>query len=157
MIKIVDGDLLQAKEKIRGHQTNTETMRSGIAGLVKQKYKEAFEAHQTICKEYEKKPEELLGVCQLVECHDSTIIANLFGQSSYGSATGGDGTKYTDVPSLRKSIETMKIEAQLKGYSVALPYNIGCVRGGADWDTEVFPMIEEVFSDYDITLYKYNG
>ena len=37
-----------------------------------------------------------------------------------------------------------------------MPYKIGCARGGADWDKEVFPMIRLIFleSDIDIELWK---
>ncbi|EGL17721.1 hypothetical protein HMPREF9413_4472 [Paenibacillus sp. HGF7] len=38
--------------------------------------------------------------------------------------------------------------------SIALPYNIGCGLAGGDWDI-VEQIIEEVFIDYDVTLYKF--
>ena len=36
---------------------------------------------------------------------------------------------------------------------VAMPYKIGCVRGGADWSV-VEPMIEEIFKDVHCELWK---
>jgi hypothetical protein len=49
----------------------------------------------------------------------------------------------------------LKKLAMENNLSVALPYKIGSDRGGADWN-EVRAMIDEVFSDYQVTLYKYN-
>jgi hypothetical protein len=37
--------------------------------------------------------------------------------------------------------------------SVALPYKIGCDRGGGDWNV-VLGMINDIFTDVDIKLYK---
>ena len=45
-----------------------------------------------------------------------------------------------------------------KGYSVSIPYNIGCGLAGGDWNI-VSKMIEEIFgqSSIDCVLYKYGG
>lgn len=37
--------------------------------------------------------------------------------------------------------------------SVALPYKIGCGRGGADWEM-VYKIIEEELKDYDVELWR---
>ena len=37
--------------------------------------------------------------------------------------------------------------------SVAMPYKIGCVRGGANWD-EVYSMIEKAFKNIDVELWR---
>ena len=34
-----------------------------------------------------------------------------------------------------------------------MPDQIACVRGGMDWDAEVFPIIEEVFGESPVVLY----
>ena len=39
--------------------------------------------------------------------------------------------------------------------SVALPYKIGCGRGGADWEV-VYKIIEEELKDYDVELWRFN-
>jgi hypothetical protein len=47
----------------------------------------------------------------------------------------------------------LKEEAKKQGLRVALPYNIGCGLANGEWSV-VEPMIEEVFSDYEVMLYK---
>jgi hypothetical protein len=37
--------------------------------------------------------------------------------------------------------------------SIALPYNLGCGLASGDWNI-VYKIIEEVFNDYDVTIYK---
>jgi hypothetical protein len=37
--------------------------------------------------------------------------------------------------------------------SIALPYNLGCGLDGGDWIV-VYKIIEEVFNDYDVTIYE---
>lgn len=149
MIKIVDGNLLAGKEDIKGHQVNAlGEMNTGVAGLIRGQHEEAFIGYKELCQQFDE-PSKLLGICQLVECSDGEIIANLFGQALYGY----DGERYTDVPSLKEALMSLKNYAKENGLTVALPYRIGSCRGGADW-SEVYSKIEEVFKDYYVTLYK---
>ena len=41
------------------------------------------------------------------------------------------------------------------GYSVTIPYKIGCNLGGGNWD-EMTKILEKIFNDYPITIYKKN-
>lgn len=75
--------------------------------------------------------------------------ANLFGQLNYGRSK----IRYTDYAALEQALTTLKIEAQAKGLSVALPYNIGCGLANGEWSV-VERMIGKVFADYEVTLYK---
>ena len=43
----------------------------------------------------------------------------------------------------------------LRRTSVALPYNIGCGRGGGDWE-EILEIITTELIDYDIELWRLN-
>jgi hypothetical protein len=38
--------------------------------------------------------------------------------------------------------------------SIAIPFNLGCGLAGGNWDT-VDKIIEDVFDDYDVTIYKF--
>ena len=148
MIKIIDGNLLNAQEDILGHQVNAlGAMGSGVAKFIKGKYSEAFYEYKKLCNK--KDPSELLGMCQIIECHDGKKVANLFGQAAYGYGRN----QYTDISALRKALEILKSEAKLNGYSVALPYKVGSCRGGAKWE-DVYSIIENVFHDYDVSLYR---
>ena len=37
--------------------------------------------------------------------------------------------------------------------SIAMPYKIGCVRGGANWD-KVYEIIQDVFKDCNVELWR---
>ena len=41
--------------------------------------------------------------------------------------------------------------------TIAMPYKIGCYRGGADWD-EVYSMMQKIFNELDthVELWKLN-
>lgn len=46
-------------------------------------------------------------------------------------------------------------EKDIHQISVALPYKIGCGRGGADWEV-VYKIIEEELKDYDVELWRFD-
>lgn len=149
MIKIIDGDLLNSEATIICHQVNCQgKMGSGIAKQIKERYPEVFIAYQGLCKYYK---DCLLGDCQVVETHDGKHVANLFGQLGYGY----DGRQYTDLQALKRSMIKLRnrCNLNLKNITIAMPYKIGCVRGGANWD-EVYVIIEEVFKDFDVELWR---
>ncbi|GED72872.1 Appr-1-p processing protein [Brevibacillus reuszeri] len=146
---IINGDLLTASEDIIGHQVNCKgVMGSGVAKLIKEKYPEAFTVYKEKCNEIVDK-QELLGICQLVECAEGKTVANLFGQLKYGRGK----EQYTDYAALEKALNELKNRARKANSSIALPFNIGCGLANGSWDV-VSKMIEEIYSDYDVTLYK---
>lgn len=150
MIKLVNGNLLDAVEDIIGHQVNCQgAMKSGVAKQLRDKYPEVY-------KEYKRllaygNPISKLGFCQLVSVYDGKLIANLFGQLTYGYV---EGVQYTSYAGLKMSLYRLKNDS-MGLLDIALPYKIGCMRGGGDWDGVVYPMLEEIFGDTDLlTLYK---
>ncbi|QIW89780.1 Poa1p-like Appr-1''-p processing protein [Bacillus phage Izhevsk] len=155
MIKVVDGDLLKAKEDILGHQVNCQgVMGSGIALQVKQQHPKAFEIYKELV---EKAREEdslrfLLGKALVVDSNDK-YIANLFGQFTYGS-----NGQFTLMNALQNSLIQLRQFAEARNLTVGLPFKIGSDRGGADWN-EVLKLIEKAFEGYEdkVTLYKYRG
>lgn len=54
---------------------------------------------------------------------------------------------------LEQCLETVKEFAKINKLSVAIPYGIGCGIANGDWNI-VSKIIENVFSDYGITIYK---
>ncbi|WP_289139170.1 macro domain-containing protein [uncultured Brevibacillus sp.] len=146
---IVNGDLLKASEDIIGHQVNCKgVMGSGVAKLIKEKYPEAFDFYKEKCNTTVNK-QELLGVCQLVECENGKTVANLFGQFKYGRGK----EQYTDYAALERALIDLKKSAMITNHSIALPFHIGCGLANGSWDV-VSKMIDEIYSDYDVTLYK---
>ena len=85
---------------------------------------------------------------------DEQYICNMFSQDSYGY----DGQQYTSIDAIRKCFEAIKrltyTKNNLYGAKIAMPYKIGCVRGGADWNV-VLPMILETLTNIkEIQFYK---
>jgi O-acetyl-ADP-ribose deacetylase (regulator of RNase III) len=153
LIEIIEGNLLEAKENIIGHQVNCQAvMGSGVALQIRRKHPEVYEEYLKAFKEVESK--DLLGHCQLVDIstpdEQFKFAANLFGQLNFGS----DGTQYTNVEALRNALYALSQIALDNNLTVALPYKIGSDRGGADWN-EVYQMLEEVFTNQKLTLYKF--
>ncbi|MNE62247.1 hypothetical protein D3C80_1575170 [compost metagenome] len=95
----------------------------------------------------------MLGDCMIIKVGKGKYVANLFGQHGYGREKG---VIYTDYDALRKSIQALKDNAKYHKLSIALPYGIGCGLGGGDWGNILYPMLEDIFSDYELTLYKLN-
>lgn len=141
MIKNYTGNLFNTNADIIAHQVNCQgAMKSGVALQVRKGYPLAYASYKTLCSAV--KPENLLGQLQLVFCGNK-LIANLYGQLNYGY----EGNKYTDVKALGKALQNLHDKAKEKSYSIAIPYKMGCDRGGADWETEVYPMLSEIFND----------
>ncbi|WP_340025031.1 macro domain-containing protein [Paenibacillus sp. FSL K6-1096] len=146
-IQIVNGDLLAAGEDILGHQVNCQgVMGSGIAKILRGRYPNLYPEYKKYCNQHTS--EKLLGHCQLVQT-GAKYTANLFGQLHFGRSK----TRYTDYAALEQALTTLKAEAQARGLSIALPYNIGCGLANGEWSV-VEQMIGKVFADYDVTLYK---
>ena len=154
MIKIVKGDLMQATENIIGHQVNCQgVMGSGVAKSVKEKFPKAFERYKGFVDLHKKNDmiDSLLGEVLYVRINDDKWVANMYGQFNYGY----DGGKYTNTNALYSCFKDLRKNAEKHGLSVALPYMIGCYRGGADWK-EVENLLLKAFDGYEVTLYKYH-
>lgn len=150
MIKVVFGDLLKANEDIIAHQVNCQgVMGSGIAKQIREKYPHLYDSYFDFCQGVH--PVELLGMCQVVEVQDQRHVANLFGQLNYGRSN----QLYTNYGALENALKLLKWNAQARNLSIAIPHGIGCGLANGDWKGVVKPMIHRVFSDYDITIYRY--
>ena len=154
MIKIIDGDLLESGADIICHQVNCQgKMNSGVAKAIREKYPEVYERYIEVCKDANSK--ELLGHAFGVQVDENTIVSNLFAQNNYGY----DGKQYTDLDALKECFVDLSFKVKgwewNKGHSlrIAMPYKIGCVRGGANWN-EVYAIIEEVFIDCNVELWR---
>lgn len=151
-VNVTIGDLLNAKESIIGHQVNCQgVMGSGIAKALRDRYNTLYPSYKQYCAQHHS-PDELLGKCQIVQ-EGSRHIANLFGQLDYGRQKK---KVYTNDEALRTSLAALREYAVQNQLSVALPYGIGCGLANGDWNV-VSEILEEVFSDYDVMLYKLEG
>lgn len=149
MILYSDGDVLEAAEDIIAHQVNCQgKMNSGVARAIRNKWPSAFNDYLRFYKSADDK-ESLLGKILLSQVEDNKFVAHLFGQYNYGY----DGERYTSYDALYDGLTYIKNLAQKFDKSIALPFKIGSDRGGADWFV-VQAMLESIFADYSVHLYK---
>jgi O-acetyl-ADP-ribose deacetylase (regulator of RNase III) len=150
-MKIIKGDLLAAPQRLICHQVNCQgAMGSGVAKQIKDRYPYAYEKYKKLCSLQEQKI-SLLGTCQIIEYNNKRAIANLFGQWNYGY----DGSRYTKYVALAAALGEAFREASVwYDKEIALPYKIGCDRGGADWNL-VSIFIGELEEIYDVQAYVY--
>ena len=154
MIKHIKCDIFKSGADVICHQVNCQgVMGSGIAKQVREKHPEVFAHYKKVCDDYKIRfgTNALLGGMQVVPIANGWIV-NLFAQDKFGY----DGKCYTNYDSLRQCLETVKNE--FPNNTIAIPYLMGCHRGGGDWDV-VSKMIEEVFGDSDceVLICEYNG
>jgi O-acetyl-ADP-ribose deacetylase (regulator of RNase III) len=150
MIKVVNGNILDAKENVIAHQVNCMgKMGAGVALEIRRKWPNVYEGYVNFCSEHI--PAYLIGRTFLVRIGVNHYIANLFGQERYGR-----DKRYTDYDAIEKSLRRLKGFCKQQGnFSIALPYNMGCGNAGGDW-TVVKGLIDRIFADYegDVVIYK---
>ena len=154
MINHVKGDIFKSDADIIIHQVNCQgVMGSGVAKQVKDKYPNVYNSYYSMCKNYSSN--DLLGKVLLVNTPDYIsngkrirMIANFFSQDNYGY----QGV-FTNYDSFKSCLEYMR--DSYSNCSMAIPYLIGCRRGGGNWET-IYRMIEDVLGDCDVTIYEYD-
>lgn len=148
MIKIKQGNLVKACEQIIAHQVNCKgVMGSGVARAIRNYFPEAYEEYRKFCEKYKDNTSELLGCNQYITIpKKKKVIVNLFAQDGYGG-----NRRYTDYEALEFCFRALERKSRMP---IAMPYGIGCGRGGGDWDGIVYPMIQNIFKTNDVFLYK---
>ena len=167
MINIIDGDLFNTDAKFIVHQVNCMgKMGSGVALQVKNKFPHVYKHYKELCETVDK--DGLLGKLQIVpikpkydgyDCGSIAVpyteqwICNVFAQSNYGY----DGKQYTSINALEKCFRKLYGLTLEKNNNynakIAMPYKIGCCRGGADWN-EVYAMIDKIFVNREVELWR---
>lgn len=149
-VQLKNGDVLQADVNIIVHQVNCmSVMGSGIAKQIRNQYPKVYKEYVEKCNKMKTNRKLMLGDVLYTEIAPNKYIASVFGQYDFGW-TG----QHTDINALRMGLNNIKYFAKTKGYSIALPYGIGCGRGGADWN-EVGKIIEIIFQDMDVEIWKF--
>lgn len=163
MIKIVDGDLFTTDAKFICHQVNCQKrMRSGVALQVREKFPHVYREYCKVASP------EMLGQVQIIPIKEKYLgydcgsllvpykeqwICNMFAQDNYGY----DGKLYTDLDALEKCFKHMNGRICERnnncGAAIAMPWKIGCCRGGANWD-EVYQMIDKIFKYQNVELWR---
>lgn len=152
LIKVVNGDLLDAEENLILHSVNCQgKMNSGVAKAIRGKWGRVYDKYMELCGTCT--PNYLLGQVQSVLVDDSKgqHVINMFTQEFYGY----DGNRYTSYDALYECLEQVANVARKRNLSVALPYKLSSDRGGASWAV-VYAMIEEVFKNHTQPVVIYN-
>ena len=78
-------------------------------------------------------------------------IVSFFGQEYYGT-----DRRHTNYFSLLNGLKTVFDYAETQGYSVAIPYGIGCGLGGGDFDIVLLTMkdILKYYPTLKVYIYK---
>lgn len=161
-VKIIDGDLFTTKARIIAHQVNCQgVMGSGVAKQIRQRNPQMFLNYARHCAAAKRTGWSPLGTNLILHTDadaDSYVpgtmvytgqyICNMFAQNMYGY----DGRRYTNIDALRSCFTKLAQYAREDGLTVAMPYKVGCVRGGANWEV-VYKMIEEIFRDVNVELW----
>ena len=154
MIRYVKDDITNSNCDIICHQVNCQgAMNSGVAKAIREKWPEVYVNYKFWCDREDYKA-NLLGEAQAVLVSDSPkrYVGNLYAQYNYGY----NGERYTNYEAFYNAIEQLANQiTDVPKATIAFPYKIGCVRGGANWKI-IRAMIEEVFAGRDVTFYYLN-
>ena len=153
MIKHIKGNIFEQNADVICHQVNCQgVMASGVAKQVREKYPWVYATYKRACDKAKKSKMRMLGRCQEVFIDENRVIVNVFAQDNYGY----DGKCYTDYEVLQDCFGI--INECYKGKTVAIPYLMGCHRGGGDWSV-VSKLLESIFNDSETTLLicEYDG
>ena len=152
MVKVIEGDIAKASEEVIGHQTNCKGYIGFLAKLILVKlFPECEKPYRSLCKS---QGSSLLGTSIILPTSkENKFVANIFGQDDIvGHLNGG-----TDLASLENALHDLKRKMLEFGkHSLALPYKLGCGKGGASWK-DVSEIIETTFGFddlIDVVIYK---
>lgn len=144
MVKYKKGDLLEATEDIIAHGCNCSGgFGSGVAGQIAKKWPDVRAAY---LKQHNSYGWEL-GSWQIVDADDKLVI-NCATQKKYLPR----GICHADYDAIREVMGHVKKYASHYNFSVAIP-KIGAGLAGGDWNV-IEGILNEVFSDYDVTVYE---
>lgn len=158
MIKITQGNILEASENIICHSVNHRgVMGAGLALQLRKRYPDIMLQYSAICSNISFDHVRGNGTIAWHKIESDPYekyIASIFGQESYGV-----DRQYTDYVSLGNGLRTVRMFAYIKNYSVAIPSGIGCGLGGGDWDI-VEQIIQQTFEStpfINVTIYEYEN
>lgn len=142
MIEYENKDIVDVDQGIIGHQVNCQgVMNSGVAKQIRNKWPVVFERYKQAVDIF---PEIDKGFAQVIQVDQNLYVANIFGQQNYGK----DKKMYTNLNMLHSGLVQIFEVAQTLDLPVYLPM-IGCGLGGASWDAQVKPMIEQLVEQFE--------
>lgn len=147
MVKVKSGNLLKAKEDILVHQVNVDgVMGGGVARQLAELFPYLEKNYSIYAENKENNFGKLFGDVLFYSCIEvpKQIVANVFSQ---------DKRFNTNYEALRIAFKKVKKFAMKNNYTIAMPYGIGCGIANGEWG-KVYKIIEDVFNDYEVMLYR---
>jgi O-acetyl-ADP-ribose deacetylase (regulator of RNase III) len=145
MVNYKKGDLFKAPEDILAHGVNCMgAFGSGVAAGMAHNHRKARDQY---FDKHNRSGGWELGDVQFVRSGNKWI-ANCATQKDFLPR----GICHADYPAIKKTMSLVKEFAMGNKMTIAIP-RIGAGLAGGDWDV-IKPIIEEVFSDYDLTVYE---
>lgn len=155
-MKRVKGDVLESGAQLIAHQVNCQgVMGSGVALQIRKRYPNTYKAYLNYCGQDYPRGRPLGRTMFTVEEYrgQKFYIASMFAQDRYGY----DGRTYTDYGAFEKCLLEVENFCRVHAvHEIAMPYKIGCGRGGGDWRT-VSKLIQNALRDFSVTLFEFNG
>jgi O-acetyl-ADP-ribose deacetylase (regulator of RNase III) len=147
-IELINGNVLDvfADRKINflAHCCNMQNvMGAGIAKYIKRLYPEAYEADTKWF--LNKNPD--FSHMSMAKIGVNRYVANIYGQRYYGTEN-----RQLNYAYLKLGLSQLARVTD-GGDCIGLPYGMGCGLAGGDWDI-VQPIIEEVFINHNVKIYK---
>lgn len=152
MVKYVKGNLLDSDCDYICHQVNCQgVMNSGIARQIRERWPEVYHDYREWFELITSNSAIMLGANTYTQVDDyAKTVVSMAAQYWYGY----DGKKYTSYDAFNSCLNQIAIDIP-KGKTIGFPKNIGCCRGGANWNI-ISTMIEEILGeDYDVYIYEY--
>lgn len=144
MIHYKKGDILQATEDVIAHGCNcVGGFGSGVAGQIAKKWPDVRNAY---LRQHNSHGWDL-GFVQFIDI-GSKIIANCATQDEYMPR----GVRHADYKAIETAMTRVRDYAEHNSFSIAIP-KIGAGLAGGDWKV-IEDILEEVFDEYDITVYE---
>ena len=145
-MNIIEGDVFKCEEDLIVHQVNCRgVMGSGIAREVRNRFPDVYNRYKDDCWKYGSR---CLGAFSCVPISTSKGIVNLYGQDGFGV-----DKCYTDYKAVKRAFRLLAMFAKKNNFSIAIPYYIGCNRGGGDWDI-YSAIIEKELNGINYTIYR---
>lgn len=157
-VKIIQGNILDSKADYICHQVNCQgAMNSGVAKAIRQKWPKVYERYYNSGIDVSDDDDftethmswtHMLGKIQCVVVEENKVVINMFAQENYGY----NGLRYTSYDAFWSCLGELR-EAP-KGSTIAFPYMIGCVRGGARWNIIYTMIVEALGEDYNVEFWR---
>lgn len=144
MVKIKQGNILDCSEEIIVHQVNVQgIMGGGVARQLADQYLGLEREYSEFCELHSNNYNQLKGQVFKIMIQGKMIM-NMFSQMPNYD---------TDYEMMEIAFKEIKEYAKSFNLTICMPHGTGCGIANGDWN-KVYKIIEEVFNDYDVTLYK---